>query len=247
MSPGPGHYQMINSWEGKDKKLPKGSLSYLGKISKGPNLNVYYHWSFLLILLEYMSTKAGSPKASGRQISQCSGRNHLPYYPHTPRLPVLSAPWQTYLRTSWPGISFLAIPAWIIVFILSTSSFYPPFPHSCCRARLRCSGRKYSWRTDCSPCSAWWGEPGECWWNSHPLPSDSVCMVGSLCSLILIDTGTHSSTLFSVLYSIVFSSPPMTIFEFRHWRCTSARFWPAWPRIRYTRNRCSYKRVQSFP
>lgn len=43
LSPGPGHYQMINSWEGKDKKLPKGSLSYLGKISKGPILNVYYH------------------------------------------------------------------------------------------------------------------------------------------------------------------------------------------------------------
>lgn len=41
--PGPGHYQMINSWEGKEKKLPKGSLSYLGKISKGPILNVYYH------------------------------------------------------------------------------------------------------------------------------------------------------------------------------------------------------------
>ena len=41
-SPGPGQYQMINSWKGKDK-LPKGSLSYMDKISKGVASTIYYH------------------------------------------------------------------------------------------------------------------------------------------------------------------------------------------------------------
>lgn len=34
---------MINAWEGKYKKNPKGSLSYLNKITKGPSLNIYYN------------------------------------------------------------------------------------------------------------------------------------------------------------------------------------------------------------
>ena len=41
-SPGPGDYQMIHSWKGKDK-IPKGSISYIDKITKGPAPTVYYH------------------------------------------------------------------------------------------------------------------------------------------------------------------------------------------------------------
>lgn len=36
---------MINSWKGKEK-LPKGSLTYMDKISKGVAPNVYYRWLF---------------------------------------------------------------------------------------------------------------------------------------------------------------------------------------------------------
>jgi hypothetical protein len=40
--PGPGKYQTINSWLGKEP-LKKKELSYLNSISKGPSMNVYYH------------------------------------------------------------------------------------------------------------------------------------------------------------------------------------------------------------
>lgn len=40
-SPGPGQYQMIHSWKGKDK-LPKGSLSYLDRISRRTSPSLYY-------------------------------------------------------------------------------------------------------------------------------------------------------------------------------------------------------------
>lgn len=36
---------MINSWKGKDK-LPKGSISYIDKITKGPSPKIYHHWLF---------------------------------------------------------------------------------------------------------------------------------------------------------------------------------------------------------
>jgi hypothetical protein len=40
--PGPGQYQVINTWLGKDP-LQKNELSYLNTITKGPSMNVYYH------------------------------------------------------------------------------------------------------------------------------------------------------------------------------------------------------------
>ena len=39
--PGPGHYQMINTWLGKDSKANRGSFSYLNKVSKGFSHGVY--------------------------------------------------------------------------------------------------------------------------------------------------------------------------------------------------------------
>ena len=39
--PGPGHYQVICTWKGKDK-LKKGENHYWDKISSGPVPNVYY-------------------------------------------------------------------------------------------------------------------------------------------------------------------------------------------------------------
>lgn len=46
--PGPGAYQVINTWRGKDP-LKKNELSYLSTITKGPSMNVYYHWLFFSI------------------------------------------------------------------------------------------------------------------------------------------------------------------------------------------------------
>lgn len=40
--PGPGQYQVINTWLGKEP-LKKTELSYLNSITKGPSANVYYH------------------------------------------------------------------------------------------------------------------------------------------------------------------------------------------------------------
>lgn len=40
--PGPGAYQVINTWRGKDP-LKKNELSYLNTITKGPSMNIYYH------------------------------------------------------------------------------------------------------------------------------------------------------------------------------------------------------------
>lgn len=40
--PGPGQYQVINTWRGKDP-LKKTELSYLNSITKGPALNVYHN------------------------------------------------------------------------------------------------------------------------------------------------------------------------------------------------------------
>jgi hypothetical protein len=40
-SPGPGQYQMINAWKGKEP-LPRGSLTYLNSISQRSSPSVYY-------------------------------------------------------------------------------------------------------------------------------------------------------------------------------------------------------------
>lgn len=39
--PGPGHYQMINTWLGKDKLKP-GQVSYFGKLHKNMSSSVYH-------------------------------------------------------------------------------------------------------------------------------------------------------------------------------------------------------------
>lgn len=39
--PGPGAYQVINTWIGKEP-LKKDELSFLNGISKGPSINIYY-------------------------------------------------------------------------------------------------------------------------------------------------------------------------------------------------------------
>jgi hypothetical protein len=42
-SPGPGQYQMIHTWQGKERKLPSGSSTYLSRITKTPSTNFYYN------------------------------------------------------------------------------------------------------------------------------------------------------------------------------------------------------------
>lgn len=39
--PGPGHYQMINTWKGKSP-LKKGELSYMDRVTKKTESSIYY-------------------------------------------------------------------------------------------------------------------------------------------------------------------------------------------------------------
>lgn len=123
---------MVNAWEGKDKKIPKGSLAYLGKISKGPSLNVYYnwHWTTTEHFIAFIFHKYITWKQINLQVcfTPCT-YNNLPCFQWITNPPNES---QLVKKCGHPFYSWTTGAArhkWIIFLSLSTFSCPPIFIH----------------------------------------------------------------------------------------------------------------------